>query len=212
MAPVVAAIVETKIFISSINSTQASVPIREQDYDSTTSTKSLSYYSTNSTAPVSNSNNLRTIYISRTATIILTTIELITGGSTVATLAPTETPFLLPASTNIHLSPGQIAGIVLGTIIFLLITILIVYLLLTRAKWMGKLKNWRPKQREEKNRRKTRPPLNKATNPTEKHVENPARTKRLNDRRQMGAKWMTETTPPLERGQEPNERPKEHRN
>ncbi|KAI1165606.1 hypothetical protein F5B18DRAFT_610315 [Nemania serpens] len=121
----------------------------QYDYPTTVPTNS-SYFQSSSTLPGFVPSSLTTIVISKTATVTLTTIALISSESTIETLAPTEAPFLPSTSTNINLSIGQIAGVVLGAIIGLMLFVLIFYLLLTRAKWVGQLAHWRLEIQEKK--------------------------------------------------------------
>ncbi|KAI1112982.1 hypothetical protein F5Y14DRAFT_232426 [Nemania sp. NC0429] len=127
----------------------------QYDYPTTAPTNS-SYYQPSGTEPGSVLTELTTVVISNTATVTLTTIVPIISGSTLETLAPTEAPSLPSRSTNINLSAGQIAGIVLGAITGLILCVLIFYLVLTRARWVGKLAQWRLKEQEKRYRRRVR--------------------------------------------------------
>ncbi|KAI1425061.1 hypothetical protein F5Y12DRAFT_714723 [Xylaria sp. FL1777] len=188
MAPAVTKTVETQVFISRIDvitdedisyltrlAVEVPTPSRDElDYP-TTKTTDPSYYQLTSTIPISTLTNLTTIVISQTATITLTTTALITSQSTVTTLGPTDAPLLLSTSTNIVLSPGQIAGIVLGALTGLLLFVLVFYLLLTHPDWV----NWlfhcckppekivieMPEREPKKSQNQTKKPTRKTSHP-----------------------------------------------
>ncbi|KAI2623752.1 hypothetical protein GGS21DRAFT_331273 [Xylaria nigripes] len=174
MAPIVAEIEWTKVFIRGLGSELTnrclialtpkdvinhveSVPYYEPDY--TTSRNISSYYesmTSASTAAGYTATSLVTIIISEVATITSTSIALMTSESTIAALAPTEAPLTSAPSATIIFSPGQIAGIVVGAITGLLFLVLLFYLLLTREKWVARIAHLRLKKKEQVNDKKPR--------------------------------------------------------
>lgn len=135
---------------------EVSTPI-QHEYP-TIAPKNSSDYDPSSTVRGSFPDGLATVVVSKAATITLTAIALITSEGTAETLAPTEAPLLSSESTNIDLSAGQIAGVVLGAITSLMLLVLMFYLLLTRARWVGRLDLWRLEVREKYRYRSKRPP------------------------------------------------------
>ncbi|KAI3326204.1 hypothetical protein HD806DRAFT_532853 [Xylariaceae sp. AK1471] len=145
-------------------------PIRDEwDYP-TTGTMNSSSCMPSSTTPLHTQTSLKTIIISRTATITSTTIALITSESTIMALAPTEAPLLSTTAAKIVLSPGKIAGIVLGSITGLLLFVLLFYFLLTRAKWVARFSHYRLEGKEKMYRKQARRRPRRTTKPPENLV------------------------------------------
>ncbi|KAI1200814.1 hypothetical protein F5X97DRAFT_339970 [Nemania serpens] len=194
MAPAVVQSVQTNVFVSrnnilTLEATPYLIALHgevsatiQYDYP-TTAPKNSSGYQSSSTVSGSVPAGLATIVISKTATITLTTTALITSESTSEAPAPTEAPLLPSTSTNIDLSAGQIAGIVLGAITGLVLFVLMFYLLLTRAKWVGRLALWRLEMQEKKYRYQSNRPIRKA-------ARSSTNTRRIGNRRQTRLKRM----------------------
>ncbi|KAJ3573328.1 hypothetical protein NPX13_g4741 [Xylaria arbuscula] len=99
------------------------LPAEKHDYP-IANTTITSYYQHSSTTPAPHLTTLTTVVISKTATLTLTTVELITSRSTVVAPAPTYAPAL--SSTDVGLPPGKITGIGLG-VLFGIILIMFTY-------------------------------------------------------------------------------------
>ncbi|KAI0417166.1 hypothetical protein F5X98DRAFT_387442 [Xylaria grammica] len=164
-------------------SVEVRTPIRDEHHYSIASTTSLSYYDPIGTAPTSNPSSLETVIISTTKTITLTTIALVTSENTLRLQEPTEAPLLSSTSTNIELSPGQIAGIAVGALASVLLLVLLVYLILTRAKWVDLVDKWRLEIREKKHIKESTRRLKKTARKETIHpAKNPVRnTRRVRD-------------------------------
>ncbi|KAJ2991430.1 hypothetical protein NUW58_g286 [Xylaria curta] len=146
--------------------------IQDELEHSTTGTSNSSFNQSASTTPTFTPIGLTTIIVSRTATITLTNVALITSESTVTTSLPTEAPLVLAGPTTNVLSPGKIAGIVLGAVGGLLLFVLLFYLLLTRARCVDWLAHYRL-EKQEKQHRATKPPARTSTKkPAEKVTPN----------------------------------------
>ncbi|KAK5634642.1 hypothetical protein RRF57_010355 [Xylaria bambusicola] len=110
-----------------------SVLNEERGYPTTNMTIT-SYYQHSTTAPISPLTTLTTIIISKTATITLTTVELVTTKSTLTAPVATHAPSL--SSTDVSLPPEKIIGTVLGVLFGILLLVFIFYLLLIPgSKW-----------------------------------------------------------------------------
>ncbi|KAI0471431.1 hypothetical protein F4859DRAFT_485635 [Xylaria cf. heliscus] len=169
------------------------MPIRNQDDYPTISIANSSYYQLSSITPGFSPISLTTIVISRTATITLTTVALITSESTVTTVAPLSAPLLSSEPTKVTLSPSNIAGIVVGTIAGLLVFVLLFYLLLTRAKWLIRLSNYRLQRQEQEYRRKRPRRPKQAKRPAENATRNSRIERSTGDGRRTELKRTTNT-------------------
>ncbi|KAI0911288.1 hypothetical protein F4823DRAFT_636601 [Ustulina deusta] len=198
MAPAVTETVETKVVVSRISiptledirfPVEVPMPIRdEQDYLTTSTTNSYYYYQPISATSTSTVTDQTTIVVSKTATITLTTIALITSKSTVTALQSTEAPLLSSTSTNIVLPPRTIAGIVLGALAGLLLFVLIFYLLLTRSEWVAWFSHCCLKGPENIDVEEPERGPRKLTKPAKKSVRKTARARHAGDGKRAGPK------------------------
>ncbi|KAI0451041.1 hypothetical protein F5B21DRAFT_507572 [Xylaria acuta] len=172
------------------------MPIQDQDDYPTTNTANLSYYQSASIPPKFSPTSLTTIVLSRTATITLTTIALITGESIITTAAPLSAPLLSSKPANIVLSPGNIAGVIVGAIAGLLIFVLLFYLLLTRAKWLIRFANYRLERKEKEHRRKRPRPHKRAKKPADNATRSLRSGRSTSDGKQTEPKQVAKTRPP----------------
>ncbi|KAH8164456.1 hypothetical protein CIB48_g3790 [Xylaria polymorpha] len=170
--------------------------IPDEDYYPTTSTANSSYYQSTSTTLEFSPISLTTIVISRTATITLTTIALITSEGIITTIAPLSAPLLSSQPAKVTLSPANIAGIVVGAIAGLLVLVVLFYLLLTRAKWLVRFSNYRLEKKEKEYRRKKRRSQKRGKRPAEKVHRNSRNKSRTSDGRQKESQRTTKITTP----------------
>ncbi|KAI1756351.1 hypothetical protein F4782DRAFT_526905 [Xylaria castorea] len=207
MAGALSETVETRALISGTSTvlTQGDVsyslrpsmemPTRDQHDYPTRSTANSSYYQSTSTTPGFSPTSLTTIVISRTATITLTTIAFITSESTITAVTPPKAPLLSSTPVNIVLSPGKIAGIVVGAIAGLLILVLLFYLLLTRAKWLTRFADYRLERKEKEYHRKKAHPPKRAKKPADNAIRSLESRKSAVDRKQTEHKRTVKARP-----------------